>query len=334
MPALRHNHRLLKSDSFGPIVDYSQGKVIQLVEFSITDHDEKFLLKVADLTVRVVYDGSRLRLGVKGKKENFIVHDGVPDVKIRAAWGEPPEWLTGVKLFDAGPVWQLYQDNGSYLFRLHSLAYGSQPFMTARFNGNFSAGDIFLQPDFFESDQVIDPLSSPLDELLFGALLARGRGTEVHACGLIDPKGRGHLFVGKSGAGKTTMATLWQDVPGVTILSDDRIILRKLDGKTWMYGTPWHGEGSMASADKAPLTRIYFLQKGDRNELLPRRIAKAALGLSAFSFAPFYSREAVEFTLGFAEEVTREIPCYDLKVMPDQRVVDYIMDQIRGERTA
>jgi hypothetical protein len=33
------------------------------------------------------------------------------------------------------------------------------------------------------------------------------------------------------------MARLWKDVPGVTVLSDDRIILRKMDGRIWMFGT-------------------------------------------------------------------------------------------------
>jgi hypothetical protein len=36
----------------------------------------------------------------------------------------------------------------------------------------------------------------------------------------------------------------------------------------------------------------------------------------------------VEFILGFAEEVAREIPCYDLRVVPDRRVVEFIMGQI------
>jgi hypothetical protein len=302
------------------------------MELRNNDADQKFLLKVANLTVAVVCDGRELKIGVKGEKQKFIVHKGVPDVKIRAAWGQLSESMMGFKLFDAGSVWQLYQDNGSYFFRFHSLAFGARPYTIARFNRNFSEGEILLHPDFFEPGQAVDPISAPLDELLYGALLARGRGAEIHGCGLIDAHGNGHLFVGKSGAGKTTMARLWQDVPGTTILSDDRIILRKLDGEIWMYGTPWHGDGGMASPDRAPLKRIYFLEKGLRNELLPKRKVEAALGLSACSFPPFYSREALDFTLGFGGEVAKEIPCYELRVVPDRRVVEFIIDQISGGR--
>ena len=72
------------------------------------------------------------------------------------------------------------------------------------------------------------PLEYPLDELLLQGLLARGRGAEIHACGIADGSGRGLLFVGQSGAGKTTMARLWEGERGITVLSDDRIILRRV----------------------------------------------------------------------------------------------------------
>lgn len=292
-----------------------------------TDPDQHFLLRVADLTVSVVSDGS-VKLGVEAKKEEFIVDNGVPDVTIKAAWSELSEDGVGKILFDAGSVWQLYQQGESYVFRFKSLAFGPRPYKIARFSPDFSHGEVYLQRDFFESGQPVDPLSAPLDELLYSTLLAKGKGAEIHACGLIDAQGLGHLFVGKSGAGKSTMARLWQDLPRVTILSDDRIILRKLDGKVWMYGTPWHGEDGMASPGQIPLSAIYFLQKGRNNDLLPQKTAEAAARLAACSFPPFYSREAMDFTLGFIGTVAGEIPCYELRVVPDRRVVEYIIDQI------
>jgi hypothetical protein len=294
------------------------------MKFKETKPDQHFRLRIADLTVEVASHDSAFNLGLEGGKAMFTVHEGTPDVRIRASWAELPEDEMKQILFDAGTVWQIYRDNGSFVFRFRSLAFGPRPYRIARFNPDFSNGEVHLHRDFFKPGAPVDPLSAPLDELLYGTLLARGRGAEIHACGLIDTQGHGHLFVGKSGAGKTTMARLWQDEPGVTILSDDRIILRKVDGRIWMYGTPWHGDGGMASPEKVLLKRVYFLEKGERNELLPRRRVQAALGLSACSFPPFYSREAMEFTLGFVEAVAREIPCYELQFVPDKRLVEFI----------
>ncbi len=299
-----------------------------VMEFRDPAPDRRLLLRIADLTVEVTCDESIFNLGVEGAKEKFIVHEGVPDVRIRAAWGELSEDVKGRKLFDAGIIWQLYQHNGSYVFRFGSLAFGNRPYKIAIFNQDFSLGEVYLHRAFFRPGQPVDPLWTPLDELLYINLLAKGKGTEVHACGLIDSEGLGHLFVGKSGAGKTTMAKLWQGVQGVTVLSDDRIILRQLGDKIWMYGTPWHGEGGMAVASKAPLSRIYFLQKAENNELLPLKEAEAAARLTACSFPPYYNRKAMEFTLGFLSEVVKEVLCYELRVKPDKRVIEFISNQI------
>jgi len=295
-----------------------------VMEHRDTVPGQRFLLRIADLTVEVTWDEGISNPRVKGSKERFIVHEGAPDVRISVVRGALSEALMGRKLFDAGPAWQLYQYNGSYLFSFKSVDFGSHPYEIAVFNQDFSKGEIYLHPDFLKPGQPVDPLWPPLDELLYINLLAKGKGVEIHACGLIDSEGLGHLFVGKSGAGKTTMAKLWEGVQGVTVLSDDRIILRQLGDKIWMYGTPWHGEGGMSVASKAPLSRIYFLQKAENNELLPMKEAEAAARLTACSFPPYYNREAMEFTLGFLSKVVKEALCYELRVLPDKRVIEFI----------
>jgi hypothetical protein len=123
------------------------------------------------------------------------------------------------------------------------------------------------------------------------------------------------------------MARLWQKakagggVGGVMILSDDRIILRKIDGTLWMYGTPWHGEAAMACAARAPLTGIYLLRHGASNALIPQRPSQTITRLLASSFAPLYSRDALDFTLTFFDEVARAVPCHELSFTPDERAV-------------
>jgi hypothetical protein len=230
----------------------------------------------------------------------------------------------GKKLFDPGCLWQLYNQNGSYLFSFTTPVCGVSPYKIAHFDHNFTWGEIHLHRPYFDPSKPLDPLGTPLDQLLFTNLLARGRGAEVHACGVVDPLGNGHLFVAQSEGGKSTIARLWHKHEGVTILSDDRIILRKLDGGIWMYGTPWHGDAGLASPARAPLTSIYFLEKGRENELMPIRRTAAAARLFACSFPPFYSREGLDFTLGFLGEVTNAVPCYELRFVPDQHVVDFI----------
>src|SRR5213078_1486031 len=107
---------------------------------------------------------------------------------------------------------------------------------SATFDEAFTHGEIVLS---HELEPGADPLAYPLDELLAVSILGQGGGVELHGCGLVvDAKG--FLFVGQSGAGKTTTARLWLSETSPTILSDDRIIVRDTENGLRMYGTPWH----------------------------------------------------------------------------------------------
>ena len=83
------------------------------------------------------------------------------------------------------------------------------PYKTALFVPDFSRGHVCLHRPFFADAPSVDPLEYPLDELLVISLLGQGRGVEIHGCGVVDGSS-GYLFVGQSGAGKTTIARLWQ----------------------------------------------------------------------------------------------------------------------------
>ncbi len=156
-------------------------------------------------------------------------------------------------------------------------------------------------------------------------LLGQGRGAEIHGCGVVDADGKGHLFVGQSGAGKSTIARLWEPQKGIQILSDDRIVLRQSDQELWMYGTPWHGEAGFSSATRAPLSRIYFLRQAKENKLLPQRPARAVGRLFTCSFPPFYNPEALDYTLGFFEKVVRAVPCFELRFLRDEKIIDVLI---------
>jgi hypothetical protein len=74
------------------------------------------------------------------------------------------------------------------------------------------------------------PLDYPVDELLIMHRLTREKAIELHGCGIVRADGTGNLFVGHSGAGKSTTTRLWMEREDVEILSDDRIIVRRDEG--------------------------------------------------------------------------------------------------------
>ncbi|MBO6066250.1 MAG: transposase, partial [Lachnospiraceae bacterium] len=56
--------------------------------------------------------------------------------------------------------------------------------------------------------------------------------------------GKGYLFLGKSGTGKSTHSQLWiNNIEGCELLNDDNPVLRvEDDGSVRVYGSPWSGK--------------------------------------------------------------------------------------------
>ena len=291
----------------------------------ITQHSS-FLLCIAGINIELFSSDSSLKPGLEGAMKKFVIEEAKPDIRVQAKWGDLSEGNHGKLIFDSGDLWKLYLENGSYCFRFTSPVLGAHPYKMATFTQDFTAGEVYLHHSYFNQNQHVYPFEYPLDELMINNYLTRGKGVEVHACGILNSQGQGHLFVGQSSAGKTTIARLWENEPNNTILSDDRIILRKMENTIWMYGTPWHGEAMLASTSWAPLTAVYFLEKGQKNGLVAQKPMDSISRLFACSFPPFYNRDALDFSLSFLEDVVKEVPCSELKFTPDKSVVEFVKE--------
>jgi len=73
---------------------------------------------------------------------------------------------------------------------------------------------------------------------------------------------------------------------------------------------------------------VYFLEKGQKNELVAQKASDSISRLFTCSFPPFYNRDALDFTLTFLEDVVKNVPCFELRFTPDKSVVEFI----KGER--
>ncbi len=254
----------------------------------------------------------------------FQVASDSPDVRIEVDWTDEIAIPSGSPLFHSGGLWSLYEESGGYGFYFSTALLGATPYKTAWFDREFRFGHISMLRRFYDPSQPVNALEYPLDELVTIHRLSLGEGVEVHALGVVDEFNRGQLFVGHSGAGKSTSARLWQKDPGARVLSDDRVVLRYENGRARMYGTPWHGDAGLALADSADLHGIYLLQHGTCNELTPIQPVRAAAELFARSFVPHHSADALAGTLQILDRIAREIPCSRFDFVPDQSALEMI----------
>ncbi len=289
---------------------------------------EQFQLRIAGLTLQVnrQLDGPQFMLPMPTARFE-VEPTSPPDAVFDVAWADLPCEATGRPVFDSGGVWRLHEQGDELVFSLRASTFGEQPYQLSRCAPNFRHGTVLLHRGCHNAAQPLYPLAYPLDELLMVHLFSRGYAVEVHAAGVVDAKGIGQLFLGASGAGKSTTAKLWEKEPGVRLLSDDRIVLREQEGAIWMHGTPWHGEAGLASPDLAPLGNLFFLQQARENRLAPLGGATAAAQLLACAFFPFHERSGIDFTISLCQRITRRVPCHELSFVPDRSVIERLRSE-------
>ncbi len=249
------------------------------------------------------------------------------DIEISVRWADRLQRTGGKKLFDSKSIWALYEEDGGLVFDLSTPVLGDQPYKRLSVDRGFSSAQLWLNRECLAGARRVYPLEYPLDELLVtNWLAASAEGVEVHGCGLVDRETGGHLFLGHSGAGKSTTARLWRSLRAAHLLSDDRIILREQGSEIWMHGTPWHGEAGFASPEKTKVQKIFVLEHGDRNEILEVPQARAVAELFARCFPPFYDQGLLTFTLSFLHQITNRVPVYRFRFVPDETAVSEILN--------
>ena len=94
-------------------------------------------------------------------------------------------------------------------------------------------------------------------------------GTALFHSATVSMEGKGYMFLGKSGTGKSTHARLWiQNLQGVELMNDDNPAVRVFnDGRTIVYGTPWSGKTPCYRNVSAPLGAIVLLSQAPCNKI-------------------------------------------------------------------
>ena len=255
------------------------------------------------------------------------------------------------KVFDSGGIWTAHEASDGFIFDFTTPVFGRDPYKRLFVDRSFRCGSLQLDRRNYP-DGIVSPLEYPADELLIMHRLAGENGVEFHGCGLVDDACGGQLFLGHSGAGKSTTTRLWKSFRDVRVLSDDRIIVRhgaaiaesplahigqnRGDAgrhpesasrrETWMYGTPWHGEAAFALPERARLQRIFIIEHGKQNRIQPLTRGRAVAEMFSRCFVPFYSREHLEATLACLNQIADALPCYRLEFVPAQSAMEMILD--------
>ena len=284
-------------------------------------------VKLAEVVISAVGGDGCPHFRLPPAYQPFLVEGLRPDITLRVHYGDIPDLPLGEKIFHSGGVWNLYRQADKYQMVMTKFTPGSRPYRLAVFDDTFTSGEVYIQRETTAANPkpaaFVDPLEHPLDQFLTAAFLARGGlGVIMHACGVSDQE-RGLAFCGVSEAGKSTLAKLWKDT-SATVLTDERLIIRRVDGRFWVYGTPWVGDANIFSPEEAILEKLFIIRHSAKNSIQPLSSPEATSQLLVRSFPPFFDQVGMQNILELLAQIAEMIPCYDLSFFPDRDIIDLV----------
>lgn len=150
---------------------------------------------------------------------------------------------------------------------------------------------------------------------------------------VIQYKGRTVLFLGESGTGKSTHTRLWREnIEGAVLLNDDSPILRIIDGKVWMFGSPWSGKTPCYKTESYPLAACVRLSQAPHNKIRRLSVAQGYAAIHPSCPPDFaYDDTLYDYISETLSEVLGQVPMYHLECLPDADAARLSCQTVFGE---
>lgn len=150
------------------------------------------------------------------------------------------------------------------------------------------------------------------------------RGTCFFHASQIAVYGKGILFMGPSGIGKTTQAKLWKTFRPAQIICNDRTLIR--NGQT--YGYPVDGSEPVISGETFSLGALVVLEQAPDNQIRQLKPREALLRLMPQVVYDQWNHDAVTAATQQILDLIQQYPVYLLSCTPTQNAVACLEQQL------
>lgn len=189
-----------------------------------------------------------------------------------------------------------------------------------------------------ENERALSPYDSPAYILEFIALyrkyiyivMDRYDAFFFH-CSAICVDNQAIMFTAKSGTGKSTHRNLWMKNFGdrVTVINDDKPIVRKINGVFYVYGTPWQGKENLGTNIRVPAKALCFLSRADKNSIGSIDTISVVARMLNQTVRPSQP-ELMGKLLDLIDGFLNQVDCYDLRVNMDDEAAVVAYNGIKG----
>lgn len=301
---------------------------------------------IAGITIRIESELNFDLIEFKKEFEPFMTNGpGTDNVTIRHHFELPDmkEKDLGRELYREAP-WAISRKGDTWFYQgISSIPGDPALHRVAVFSADHTRATIYSPPR--DEERILTKgwhsLSLfPTDQIWIAPLLADRDAVLMHAAAVIL-NGHGLLFVGHSGAGKSTTVTLLKQAAGrkynqlpldVEILCDDRNIVQHKNDVWYVHGTWSHGDVSDVSAASAPLQAILFLRQDTINKITPLTDRwEIWQQLLATIIRPMTTAEWWDKELDVLERIVEEVPCYFMQFDKSGAIVPELLPLLQRD---
>ncbi len=125
--------------------------------------------------------------------------------------------------------------------------------------------------------------------------------------------GKAYLFTAPSGTGKSTHTRLWRELLGerAVMVNDDKPIVRFVDGKFYVYGTPWMGKHGLGNNIRAEIKAICRISQAPENSIRKATSAEMLMVILNQTLRP-KDASSMEKFLNLIEKMLENVDLYAL----------------------
>jgi biofilm PGA synthesis N-glycosyltransferase PgaC len=270
------------------------------------------VLEIAGLKLRVFSQDKKIIKSIKKDHAGFITKAKYADSSVNITLAEtieiPAEVIKGGKVVETLEKRETIRVEENNAIIECNIFSGS--FNLKDKTGNFTIRD----------SEYLGIFTRNIIRVCFSILLNPKKGIVLHGSG-INARGKGLVFCGPPGAGKSTVAKL---AKGHTVLNDEMVVVRKIRGKYRIFGTPFGGE-LHPSKSSAPLKKIFFIDHGKRLRINRIGNINSIPELMANEFVSFSGRfkdntDLIKNTFKIAKNICNETECYKLRFSLEDRL--------------
>ena len=169
--------------------------------------------------------------------------------------------------------------------------------------------------------------------MILYALATAAEDTVLFHAAVVSHKGKGYMFLGPSGTGKSTHAGLWvKHIDGAVLVNDDNPVVRFESGREIrVYGSPWSGKTPCYRNVSYPLGGIVELSQAPHNEICRLGGIQAYVALVASISGKRWDERIADGLHQTENMLVSRVPIWHLECLPDKAAAQLCQSTIGND---